>query len=69
MDNIHSGDIVIKSEHYKVEVTGGNSKNKDLRPGMEAFEDDKAKSEPTGINMKGKSLVVRRLYTAKTATN
>ena len=24
MDNIHSGDIVIKSEHYKVEVTGGN---------------------------------------------
>ena len=57
MDINHSGDKVIKSEHYKVEVSGGNSKIKDSRPGMEAFEDDKSKSEPTGMTMKGKSLV------------
>ena len=56
MENNHSGDTVVKSEHYKIEVTGGNSKIRDTRPGMEAFEDDRVKTEPTGMTMKGKGM-------------
>ena len=55
----HTGDGMIKSEHYKIEMIGGNSKVKDMRPGMEAFEDEKTQSEPTGMTMKGKSLAFK----------
>ena len=44
-----------KSEYFKMEETGGK-KEKDPRPGMEAFENDNLNNEPTGINMKGKGL-------------
>ena len=50
-DNGH----IPKTEYYKIEHTGGK-KEKDPRPGMEAFENDNTNDEPTGITMKGKGL-------------
>ena len=45
----------VKSEEYKIEETWGK-RVKDHRPGMEAFHNDNDNDEPTGINMKGKSI-------------
>ena len=45
----------IKNKEYYIEETGGK-RVQDHRPGMEAFHSENDNNEPTGINIKGKSM-------------